>query len=116
MDIVDCGQEFTSQSEYKRHQQTHLQTHIDKWSSNTKPDKLSWKPPEGMNQDLFKIFEKYRLGERAMLCLWVNDQLNTAIREPSRVLELHCKICSRNGWRTDSGSLSFVYPMDINML
>jgi hypothetical protein len=53
-----------------------------------KPDKVSWKPPEGMTQDLFKIFEKYRLEERAMLCLWVNGQLNTAIREPSRILEL----------------------------
>jgi hypothetical protein len=83
----DCGQEFLSSSEYKRHQQTHLQTHLDKWSTNTKPDKVSWKPPEGMNQDLFKIFEKYRLGERAMLCLWYNGQLNTAIREPSRILE-----------------------------
>ena len=84
----DCGQEFLSSSEYERHQKTHLQTHLDKWSSNIKPDKVSWKPPEGMNQDLFKIFEKYRLGERAMLCLWVNGQLNTAIRERSRILEL----------------------------
>ena len=41
-----------------------------------------------MNQDLLKIFEQYRLGERAMLCLWVNGQLNTAIRELSRFLEL----------------------------
>jgi len=49
-------------------------------------------PPEGMNQDLFKIFEKYRLGERAMLCLWVNGQLNTAIREPSRILELQDRL------------------------
>jgi hypothetical protein len=55
----DCGQE----SEYKRH----LQTHLDKWSSNIKQDKVNWKPPERMNQDLFKIFEKYRLGERAQL-------------------------------------------------
>ena len=80
----DCGQEFLSSSEYKRHQQTHLQTHIDKWSSNSKPDKLSWKPSDGMTQDLFKIFEKYRLEERAMLCLWVNGQLNTAIRDLER--------------------------------
>jgi len=43
-----------------------------------KQDKVSWKPPEDMSQDLFKIFEKYRLEERAMLCL----------REPSRILEL----------------------------
>ena len=84
----DCGRQFLSPSEYKRHQQTHL----DKWSSNIKPDKVSWKPPEGINQDLFKIFEKYRLGERAMLCLWVNGQLNTAIRERSRILELQDRL------------------------
>ena len=88
----DCGQEFLSSSECKRHQQTHLQTHLDKWSSNSKPDKVSWKPPEGMSQDLFKIFEKYRVGERAMLFLWVNGQLNTAIREPSRILELQDRL------------------------
>jgi hypothetical protein len=57
-----------------------------------KQDKVNWKPPEGMNQDLFKIFEKYILGERAMLCLWVNGQLNTAIREPSRILELEGRL------------------------
>jgi hypothetical protein len=28
-----------------------------------------------VNQDLFKIFEKYRIGEQAMLCLWVNALL-----------------------------------------
>jgi hypothetical protein len=75
--------------------QTHLQTHLDKWSSDTKPGKLSWKPPDGMNQDLFEIFalpEKYRLGERAMLCLWTNGQLNTAIREPSSILELQDRL------------------------
>jgi hypothetical protein len=71
---------------------THLQTHLDKWSSNSKPDKVSWKPPEGMTQDLFKIFEKYRLYDRAMLCLWYNGQLNTAIREPSRILELQDRL------------------------
>jgi hypothetical protein len=54
-------------------------------------DKVSWKAP-GMSQDLFKIFEKYRLEERAMLCLWVNGQLNTAIPEPSRILELQDRL------------------------
>ena len=77
---------------YKLHQQTHLQTHLDKWSTNSKPDKISWKPPEGLTQDLLRIFEKYRLGERAMLCLWVNGQLNTAIREPARILELQDRL------------------------
>src|SRR5262245_51970151 len=88
----DCGQEFLSPSEHKRHQQTHLQTHIDRWSSNSIPAEVSWKPPEGMTQDLFKIFEKYRLGERAMLCLWVNGQLNTAIRKPAHILELQDRL------------------------
>jgi hypothetical protein len=88
----DCWQEFLSSSEYKRHQQSHLQTHLDKWSSNTKPVKVSWKPLEGMTQDLLKIFEKYRLGERAMLCLWYNGQLNTAIRERPRILELQDRL------------------------
>ena len=74
--IVDTIMKLSS-SEYKRYQQTHLQTHLDKWSSNTKPDKLNWKPLEGMSQDLLMIFEKYRLGERAMLCLWVNGHLNS---------------------------------------
>ena len=27
-----------------------------------------------------------------MLCLWVNGHLNTAIREPSRILELHDRV------------------------
>jgi hypothetical protein len=36
--------------------------------------------------------EKYRLGDRAMLCLWPNGQLNTAIREPSRILELQHRL------------------------
>lgn len=51
-------------------------------------NKIPWKPPEGMNPALFKVFEKYNLGEKAMLCLWHKGQLNTAIREPSRILEL----------------------------
>ena len=58
----DRGQEFLSLLEYKRHQQTHLQTHLDEWS---RPDKVSSK--------------------RVIL---VDGQLNTAIREPSRILEL----------------------------
>jgi hypothetical protein len=82
----DCGQKFLSSSEYKRHQQTHLQTHLDKWS------KPSWKPPEGMTKDLFKIFEKYRLDDRAMLCLWHNGQINTEIRERSSILELQDRL------------------------
>jgi hypothetical protein len=87
----DNGEEFGSSSEYKRHHQTHLQTHLDKWSSKSKPDKVGWKPPEGMTQDLFKVFEKYGLGKRARI--WVNGQLQS--------VSLHvfwkCRIGSTNG-------------------
>jgi hypothetical protein len=53
------------------------------------PDKSggSWHDP-----GFVKIFEKYRLDDRAMLCLWYNGQLNTAIREPSRILELQNRL------------------------
>ena len=37
-------------------------------------------------------FEKYKLDDRAILCLWYNGQLNTAIRERSRILELQDSI------------------------
>jgi hypothetical protein len=63
-----------------------------------KPDKVSWKPPEGMNPALFKIF-KYRLGEKAMLCLWYKGQLNTAVCEPSRILELQDRL---KEWLSDA--------------
>jgi hypothetical protein len=86
----DCGQKFLSSSEYKHHEQTHLQTHLDKWSKSG--NQASWKPPEGMSPALFKVFEEYRLGEKAMLCLWYKGQLNTAIREPSRILELQDRL------------------------
>ena len=93
----DWGQKFLSSFEHKRHQEIHLQTHIDKWSSTSKPDKVRWKAPEGLNPELYRAFEKYRLGDRAMLCLWYNGQLNTAILEPSRILELQDNL--RNGCR-----------------
>jgi hypothetical protein len=87
----DCGIKFLSSSEFEHHQgQTHYQTHLDKWSG--KPDKTNWKSPDGLNPALYKVFEKYRLGDRAMLCLWYNGQLNTAIREPSRILELQDRL------------------------
>jgi hypothetical protein len=83
----DCGQEFLSSSEFNRHQQTHLQTHLDKWSNKEEPK--SYPLPQGLNIALYKAFEKYEMGDKAMLCLWYDGQLNTAIREPSRKLELH---------------------------
>ena len=60
----DCGQEFLSSSEYKRHQQTHLQTHLDKWSKKEEPK--SFPPPQGLNIALYKIFEKYKMADKAI--------------------------------------------------
>ncbi|MGA9149222.1 MAG: hypothetical protein WBZ36_01485 [Candidatus Nitrosopolaris sp.] len=45
-----------------------------------------------MNPALYKAFEKYNLGDKAMLCLWVNGRLNTAIRERSRIRELQDRL------------------------
>jgi hypothetical protein len=88
----DRGQKFLSSPEYKRHQETHLQTGIDKWGSNTKTDKVSWKASDGLNTALYKVFERYNVGNKAMLCLYRNGQLNTAIREDSRILELQDRL------------------------
>ena len=87
----DCGKEFLSSSEYKRHQETHLQPRIDKWGSNSKKDTVSWKAPDGLNT-AYKVFERYSVGNKAMLCLYRNGQLNTAIREDSKILELQDRL------------------------
>jgi hypothetical protein len=71
----DCGQEFPSSSEYRRHQYTHLQPHLDKWSNKEEPK--SYPPPQGLNPALYKVFEKYKMGKKAILCLWYDGQLNT---------------------------------------
>ena len=73
----DCGQKFLSSSGYKRHQETHLQIRIDKWGSNSKTDKVSRKASDGLNTALYKVFERYSVGNKAMLCLYRNGQLNT---------------------------------------
>src|SRR5215469_11422247 len=87
----DCGQIFLSREEFNNHVQTHFQTHLDKWSDKT-AEMFSWKAPDDLNQDLHKVFKRYNLGDKAMLCLWTNGQLNTAICEPSRMLELQDRL------------------------
>jgi hypothetical protein len=98
----DCGQMFISFSDYRRHEQTHLQTHLyrsnkqvdrdDGKNENKDQSKITRKSPEGMNPALFKVFEKYDLENKAVLCFWHNGQLNTAIREPYRMLELQDRL------------------------
>ncbi|MGA8080489.1 MAG: hypothetical protein WB988_01395 [Candidatus Nitrosopolaris sp.] len=45
-----------------------------------------------MNKELFKVFQKYNVGDKAMLCLWRNAQLNCALREPSRQHEIENRL------------------------
>jgi hypothetical protein len=82
---TSCGQKFRT-SEYNHHKSTH-QTHLEEWGA-----KLTWKAPEGLKPALFQVFENYKLGNRAMLCLWRNGQLDTAYREPSRIMELEDRL------------------------
>jgi hypothetical protein len=41
-----------------------------------------------MNRDLLKVFEKYHLGDKSVLCLWRNGYLSCGLRERSREQEL----------------------------
>lgn len=91
----DCGEKFLSFLEYNNHKQRHLQTHIDKWSKADEKKHLIASIScisDGMNRELYKVFEKYSLGDKAMLCLWKNDQLNRALRIPSRENELQTRL------------------------
>jgi hypothetical protein len=76
----DCVQIFLTRSEFNNHVQTHYQTHLDKCSNKDKAAKE--KAHDGLNRDLYKVFERYNLGlvDKAMLCLWRNGDLDTAIR------------------------------------
>jgi len=43
------------------------------------------------------------MGKKAMLCLWYDGQLNTAIREPSRILELQDRL---KEWLSEARAVS----------
>jgi hypothetical protein len=89
-----CGEMFLYWLEYNNHTQRHMQTHLDKWSNvETMDSKTAVNDiQEGMNGELYKLFEKYNLGSKAMLCLWSNGQLNCAMREPAREYELQDRL------------------------
>ncbi|MGB8934465.1 MAG: hypothetical protein WCC17_05100 [Candidatus Nitrosopolaris sp.] len=88
----ECGQTFLSWKEFDSHVNKHLQKHLDEFAPNIPEKKTPWEAfsniPEGMNRDLFKIFERYNLGQKVVLCLWRNGRLNCAIHERSREQEL----------------------------
>jgi hypothetical protein len=45
-----------------------------------------------MNRDILKVIEKYRLGDKSMICLWRNGNLSSALRERSREQELQARL------------------------
>jgi hypothetical protein len=92
----ECGQTFLSWKEFDAHVNRHLQKHLDEYTPKI-PEKMTpWEAfsniPEDMNRDLLKVFEKYRLGNKTMPCLWRNGYLSCALRERSREQELQARL------------------------
>jgi hypothetical protein len=92
----ECGQTYLSWKEFDTHVNRHLQKHLDEFAptipeKNTPLEAFS-NIPEGMNRDLLKVFEKYRLGDKSMLCLWRNGYLSCVLRERSREQELQTRL------------------------
>jgi hypothetical protein len=92
----ECGQTYLSWKEFDTHVNRHLQKHLDEYAPKIPEKKTPWESfsniPEGMNRDLLKVFEKYRLGNKSMLCLWRNGYLSCALRERSREQELQARL------------------------
>jgi hypothetical protein len=95
----ECQQTFLSWKEFDAHVGRHLQKHLDEYTPKIPGKKTPWEAfsniPEGMNRDLLKVFEKYSLGDKSMLCLWRNGSLSCALRERSREQELQTRL---NEW------------------
>jgi hypothetical protein len=91
----ECGQTFLSWKEFDAHVNRHLQKHLDEYAPKI-PEKTPWEAfsniPEGMNRALLKVFEKYDLGDKSILCLWRNGYLSCALRERSRQQELQTRL------------------------
>jgi hypothetical protein len=92
----ECSAKFLSRKEYDNHVNTHLQTHIDFFQAKIPDSKTPWESfsniPEGMEGNLLKVFEKYNLGDKSMLCLWRNGYLSCALRGRSREQELQTRL------------------------
>jgi hypothetical protein len=69
----ECGQTFLSLKVFDAHINRHLQKHLDEYTPKIPEKKTPWEAfsniPEGMNRALLKVFEKYDLGDKSMLCL-----------------------------------------------
>jgi hypothetical protein len=83
----ECGQTFLSWKEFE-----HLDEYAPKIPEKKTPREAFSNIPEGMNRALLKVFEKYSLGDKSMLCLWRNGYLSCALRERSRERELQTRL------------------------
>jgi len=86
----DCGEKFLSKAEYNSHTKTHLQTHIDIWASNSKQSKDTNDIPNGLMPHVLKMFEKYKLDGKRLICLLdsKNGQVNAAMADIARQHQL----------------------------
>ena len=61
----ECQQTFLSWKEFDTPVGRHLQKHLDEYTLKIPEKKTPWEAfsniPDGMNRDLLKVFEKYRL-------------------------------------------------------
>jgi hypothetical protein len=68
--------------EFDLHVNRHLQKHLDEYAPKIPKKKTPWEAfsniPEGMNRALLKVFEKYDLRDKSILCLWRNGYLSCA--------------------------------------
>ncbi len=83
------------------------QTHIDSWGLQEQEDQKPGSEtydisdmPVGLNRQLFKTFEKFRVGDKTILCVWKNGRLNSAIRPVVREHELMALAISHRQYST----------------
>jgi hypothetical protein len=92
----ECGQTYLSWEEFDKHVNKHLQKHLDEFApkipEKKTPSQVFSNIPEGMNRELLKVFERYNLANRSMLCLWRNGYLSCALRDRSREQELQTRL------------------------
>jgi hypothetical protein len=92
----ECGQTYLSWEEFDKHVNKHLQKHLDEFEpkipEKKTPSQVFSNIPVGMNRELLKVFEKYNLANKSMLCLWRNGYLSCALRDRSREQELQTRL------------------------
>ncbi|MFZ0221413.1 MAG: hypothetical protein WAM42_06940 [Candidatus Nitrosopolaris sp.] len=76
---ADCGERFLSKIEYNNHKQRHLQTHIDKWTTNDKTERRNDDIPEALNRELWKVFAKYRIDDNKLFYVFGSKRMKSSM-------------------------------------